>query len=615
MQSDGESMSSAENRFLTFITSSDNKYSYLRCLFIALLGLLVYSNTFNSPFSFDDAANLQKNPMITEFGLTGFKQAFGSRRAIGIISFQLNYFLSEWSLLSFHLTNLLIHISSALIVYHLIKMLMETPYVERYADKEFRYLPTPFFTALFFVVHPVQTQAVTYVVQRFSSLATLFYLASVAAYLKARFSQLASGRLMPMGALIWGLASLGLCFLALFTKEIAYTLPAAISMIEILFFGSSLRKIICLIVGGFAALSGVFIKFTLSAGSINSAVSVLDIATRQQTNSLVSRSDYLFTQFRVIMTYIRLIFLPLNQKIEYDYPLLRSFSDWRVFCSFVLVVILLCGAVWLIIKSRNSFPHLRFIAFGILWFFLGLSIESSIIPIIDLIFEHRLYLPSFGAFTAVSTVMLMTTKGKNNNIRNRLFEGFLLIAFLLALVAWKRNLVWKSEVSLWKDTTSKSPNSARGWNNLAGAYIKEREAQNALKAAVRSIELDPSHADAWNNLGIAIDLHGVYNDRFNRTSEMFIDSSAVEDKIVKKWLGDVNNNLGLAYEILGNFSKAAENYHNAIGYNPALGLAYYNLGILSAKIGDFPNYAEQQQILWMIDPFLAERLKARVGKR
>src|SRR6185369_11536313 len=564
-------MSSAENRLLAFITSNEPKYNFLRCLFISVLGLLVYSNTLNSPFSFDDRANLHNNPVVTEFGLSGLQHAFFSRRAIGIMSFQLNYFLTGWSLPWFHLTNIFIHISAALIAYQLVKLLMRTPYTERYADEGFRQLPLPFFVALFFVAHPVQTQAVTYIVQRFSSLATLFYLAAVVSYLRARITQLESGRLMPVRALIWAIVTLLMSFLAFYSKESSYTLPAAIMLVELLFFRCSLSRIISLFVAVSAAFFAIVYKLASSAGSIDNAVSAIDEATRLQTT--VSRSDYLITQFRVIITYIRLLFLPVGQRIDYDYPLFRSFFDWRVICSLTVIFMLLGGAVWMIIKSRNSYPHLRFISFGILWFFLGLSIESSFIPIIDLVFEHRLYLPSFGAITAISTAALMIMKNKEFNVKKRLLEGLLVIAVLLATVAWKRNLVWKSEVALWEDATSKSPNSARGWNNLAGAYIIQKEAQKALKAAIRSIELDPSKADAWNNLGIALDLFGVYNDRFNRTSEMFLDPRAVEDKVVNKWLGDVNNNLGLGYEINGNFSKALENYRNATGYNPALGLA------------------------------------------
>ena len=212
-------MSSAENRLLAFITSNEPRDNFLRCLFISVLGLLAYSNTFNSPFSFDDTANLQDNPFITSFSFASLKQAFESRRAIGIISFQLNYLMTGWNLPWFHLTNLIIHISAALIASQLVKLFMKTPYTEKYADEEFRQLPIPFFVALFFVAHPVQTQAVTYIVQRFSSLATLFYLAAIVSYLKVRLTQVEAGRVLSIRTLIWAVSALLLGFLAFYSKE------------------------------------------------------------------------------------------------------------------------------------------------------------------------------------------------------------------------------------------------------------------------------------------------------------------------------------------------------------------------------------------------------------
>jgi hypothetical protein len=265
--------------------------------------------------------------------------------------------------------------------------------------------------------------------------------------------------------------------------------------------------------------------------------------------------------------------------------------------------------------SRDGSPNLRLIAFGILWFFLTLSVESSVIPIIDLIFEHRLYLPLVGVVTAVPAAVMMVPWGGGKASSKAACIGFMLISLVLALTAYNRNSVWKSEVSIWADTVENSPNSARAWNNLGAAYIKQKDPSNSLKAITRSIELDPSKADAWNNLGVAIDIMGAYNDRFNRTYEMFSTPGSIEGKIVNSWLGDVSNNLGLAYEILGNLPKAAENYRNAVGYNPSLGLAYYNLGIVSAKLNDASKYSEQVQILRMIDPGLAERLQVRVEKR
>jgi len=605
-------MAAIGSKILQFCSSMELKYHYLRLLVITIMGVLVYANSFYVPFSFDDTANLQANPVIQNLDFDGLRAAFHSRRAFGLITFQLNYFFAGWNLFWFHFTNLAIHISAALVLYYLLTILFETPYAVKTACTDCCSVPLPFFAALLFALHPVQTQAVTYIVQRFASLATLLYLAATVSYLRMRLVQESSRRCLTGSSLMWFTSFLLLSLLAFLTKETAYTLPAAIILVELLFFAPDRAKFVK--IGGWTVAIGVLTAAAYFAAgrSIVAVISSLDEATRVQT--ITSRSDYLFTQFRVIMTYIRLLVFPINQSIDYDYTLSHSLFEWRVFLSLLVILLLIAAAVWMIWKSRSSNAQLRFASFGILWFFLTLSVESSFLPIIDLIFEHRVYLPSVGAFTAV-TAGVLTFWQRSDLVRKRICSAVIVIALIFGITAWQRNSVWHSEISLWEDATSKNPNSARGWNNLGGAYIKERDSRKALQALTRSIELDPSKADAWNNIGIAIDLMGVYNDRFHRTSEMFGDPAAFEDKIVSRWLGEVNNNLGLAYEILGNLPKAAENYRNAVGYNPALSLAYYNLGIVSVLMGDFTKYAEQRQILMMIDPVLAERLQLRTGVR
>jgi tetratricopeptide (TPR) repeat protein len=580
-------------------------------ILIFVLGAAAYSNTFSSPFMFDDTATLY-SPVIQELSFSSLMQAFESRRAIGLITFQLNHFFFGWNVASYHLINILIHLAASLTIYKLLQLLMQTPCMIETADDRLRSLPLPFLAALLFAVHPVQTQAVTYIVQRFASLATLFYLAAIVAYLKARLRQNISQTPLSFGVIGWFAACTILVFMAFYTKEIAYTLPLAILLVELLFFRSSWQKICWLIATGSAAVVAILLKYFSAAQSIQNAMSALDDATRVHT--IISRTDYLFTQFRVIWVYIRLLFLPVKQRLDYDYVLSHSFDLW-VFSSFLGIMALLLAAFWLLKKSSAGYPHFRLIAFGILWFFLTLLVESSIIPIIDLIFEHRLYLPAFGIITAVVTaVMLFAWRGTVVS-KEVACSGFLLVSLVFAIATYNRNSVWSSEVSLWTDNVAKSPKSARAWHHLGAAFIKERAPLDSLKATIRSIELNRSGPEAWNNLGIALDLFGAYNDRFNRTVEMFREPEAINEQNTSRWQGEVNNNLGLAYEIIGNLDKAAENYRNAIGYNPSLGLAYYNLGIVSAKMGDVAKYSEQQQILWMLDPVLAERLQLRVGKR
>lgn len=606
-------MESFSVKIVNFCTDQSSKFNNYRMSLIALIGLLVYSNTFSTPFLFDDSANLVDNPLIMDLSYAGLKDAFQSRRAIGIITFQLNYFFSEWNVFWFHLTNISIHIFASLSVYRLLQLLMATEYFSDKVDDRFRKLPLPFFTALLFVAHPVQTQAVTYIVQRFASLATLFYLAAIISYLSARINQVNLRKLFTVKAVAWFCAALVCAFLAFNTKETAYTLPIAIMLVELLFFRCSPKKILLVFTASATVVFAALIKYAAAKQSLQSALSVIDEATRLQTTT--TRLDYLFTQFRVITTYLRLIFFPANQRLDYDIALSHSFFEWRVFCSFLLILTLLLAAGWMVKISKNGFPHLRLIAFGILWFFLTLSVESSIIPIIDLIFEHRLYLPLFGAVTAVSSAVLMYAWARESSSGKAVCAGFLLISLFLSGATYNRNRAWSSEVSIWADSVGKSPENARAWHHLGAAYIKARDPLNSLIATIRSIELNRSFAESWNNLGIAIDMIGVYNDRFHRTSEMFKEPEHINEKIFNSWQGEVNNNLGLAYEITGNLDKAVENYSNAVGYNPALGLAYYNLGIASAKMGDASRYSEQVQILRMIEPLLAERLRARVEKR
>lgn len=593
-------------------SSSKGIYRFLRLFTIILFGVLVYSNTFSVPFSFDDAANLQNNSVIQNLNFDGIRAAFRSRRAFGIISFQLNYFFGGWNVIWFHVTNLSIHIAAALTLSYLLNLLLKTPYAIKAAGKELLLGPLPFMVALIFTVHPVQTQAVTYIVQRFTSLATLLYLVAIVLYLRMRLVQVVSCRYNSFESIACLGSFLFVSLLAFLTKEITYTLPLAIILIELLFFDFSLQKMVQIGAGSLALTTIVIFGYLGIGHSFDSVIAVLDETTRVQT--ITSRTDYLFTQFQVVMTYIRLILCPVNQRLDYDYTLAHSFIEWKVISSFLVIVFLVVAAVWLTIKSRSTHPQLRFVGFGILWFFLTLSVESSFLPIIDLIFEHRVYLPSVGAITAL-TAGVLTVWNRDEQAHKKLCIVVIFVVILLGIATWNRNSVWHSATSLWEDAVSKSPNSARGWNNLGSAYIKEKAAHQALKALTRSIELDPSKADALNNIGIAIDIMGVYNDRFNRTAEMFTDPTAINTINVSSWLGEVNNNLGLAYEIIGNLTKAAEYYRNAVGYNPALTLAYYNLGIVSALVRDYPKYSEQLQILLMIDPVRAERLQDRTGLR
>ncbi|HAM51632.1 MAG TPA: hypothetical protein DCP92_13465 [Nitrospiraceae bacterium] len=358
-------------------------------LLIAILGLIVYSNSFRVPFQFDDLPNIKDNPIIKDFQY--FVEPSSAKalplyddlksRFIGHLTFALNCKMHGLNVTGYHIVNLLIHIINALLVYWIVILTFRTPALKPSHNNYQRFADLiALFSALLFVSHPVQTQAVTYIVQRFASPATLFYLLSIASYIRSRLSTERHTRF------IFYIISFISAFLAMKTKEIAFTLPVMITIYEIMFFEGKLTKRILYLIP--LLLTMAIIPFTLLSldKPVGSLISDVSEATRVETT--VSRMDYLFTEFRVIVTYIRLLFLPIGQNLDYDYPIYRSFFDSRVFLSLLVLTSIISFGIYILCRYRRSAPHIKLISFGIFWFFIALSIESSIIPIVDVIFEH-----------------------------------------------------------------------------------------------------------------------------------------------------------------------------------------------------------------------------------
>jgi len=353
-------------------------------LLLSLLATLIYSNTFSSPFHFDDTANIVENPQIKD--LSNFLDFSGSRY-VGFLSFALNYHFGRLDVFGYHLVNLLIHIINGFLVYSLVLLLFKASTGQRISPDSNFHLTTndsqlstaswvALVAALLFVSHPIQTQAVTYIVQRFASLAALFYLLTLVCYLKWR---LASPE--ARSRYLWYTGALLSTVLAMKTKENSFTLPFMILLVETVFFRPLTRK-------GWVTLIPFLLTLLIIPVSRGDALGEAEGFARDAT--AISRSDYLSTQFRVIVTYLRLLVFPVNQNLDYDYPIYYSLLEPSVFVSFLFLLSLFSLGLYLLFNSQLKTHRSQLISFGILWFFLALSIESSIIPITDVIFEHLL---------------------------------------------------------------------------------------------------------------------------------------------------------------------------------------------------------------------------------
>jgi hypothetical protein len=293
--------------------------SIIHIVLILICILFAYSSTYDVPFILDDVRNIVKNPKIRDLSYFFEIDALRPSRYLGFLTFALNFHVHGLDVVGYHAVNLTIHIINALLVYALVLLTLKTPWLrDRFGTNHLiPYLPLG--AGLLFAVHPLQTQAVTYIVQRFASLATLFYLGSLVLYSRARLAQTKGP------SIAWYVGSVLCAVCAMKTKEIAFTLPVMIVLYELFFFRGKLVKRFMVLVP--LLLTMLIIPLSILGVDRPLGEIIGDIGDATQAQSTLSRWEYLATQGRVIMTYLRLVVLPVNQNLDYDYPVSRSFGE------------------------------------------------------------------------------------------------------------------------------------------------------------------------------------------------------------------------------------------------------------------------------------------------
>lgn len=583
-KNDTRTFSLQDNSSAAHAAISSNK-SLVQIAFLIFLIVIVYSNSFDVPFGWDEDTFLFTNPMIKNIHyFTNLAEAKGFEnynffmlRYVGFLSFALNYKIHGTSVAGYHIVNIVIHIANSILVYLLVLLSFRTPFMADSSIKK-NSLYIAFFSSLLFAIHPLQTAAVTYIFQRFVSLAAFFYLLSLTAYVQSRLSE--SKR---QSIFYYSIAFIS-AVLAMKTKEISFTLPVVITLYEFRFFGGPSLRV---------PLSKRFyylapILLTLSIIPIT-LMSLSGVHNLYQTREAIefSRHEYLITQFRVIVTYLRLLLFPLKPYIDYEYPVFKSFFHPQVMLSIVFLTALFGLGVYLVIKSKGfnkvsspilrlpEVPSLRLVGFGILWFFITLSVESSIVPLSELINEYRVYLPSIGfIMSIVSTIFLLREKARASKIRERMLVMCVIVIGVLSVVTYLRNETYKDKIAIWEATAKRYPARANVHQMLGVAYAERNIIYKAIDQNLIAIKLKPDLMPAHNNLG--------------------------------------NN-----YKDIGMFDKAKEQYLIAINLRPDFAEAHYNLGLVYYKMGQLenarremitalkikPDFQEAQQLLTEISDF------------
>jgi tetratricopeptide (TPR) repeat protein len=551
-------------------------------LLIALTALLVYSNTFHAPFLIDDNLYILDNSDIRS--LRNFLDISGTRY-VTHLTFALNYAVGGYSTFGYHIVNIVIHTINGFLVYQLVVLTFITPVMARAAvDSRLKYF-IAMSSALVFISHPIQTQAVTYITQRFASLATLFYLLSLVLFVRWRIS---NGTLNPSLRTIIYIVSVVSTVLAMKTKEIAFTLPFIVVLYEFTFFNdkTQIKKRLLYIIP--FVLTSAIIPLTLFApefGLSESGYRVTEEIRNLQIRDFttISPHDYLITQFRVVMTYLRLLILPVNQHMDYDYPMYHSIFEPEVLLSFLFLSALFGSALYLFMQSRKgkNFYGLL-VSFGVIWFFITLSVESSVIPIKDVISEQRLYLPSVGVILAFTTSLcyvfdvVKNMLGREASLDRLRWAVISVIVVTLSVAAYMRNNVWGDELRFWLDEVKKSPDDHIVRNNLGDTYNNRGQLEEAMEEFQKALALEPHHPEAHNNLGTVYGKKGL------------LDMAALEFKAAlraRPYFAKAHYNLGLTYFKQNRLDEAIEEYKLTLKFKPDLVEARFNLGIAYKKKG------------------------------
>lgn len=417
-----------------------------------------YANALTGTFQFDDYNVIVNEPHVHTWA-NWFAGLGSGIRPLLKFSYTLNWTMGT-GVVGFHLTNLLIHLTNALLVYRLAQA-----YTERQQQCE-NLLHVPLLTALLFAVHPVNTEAVSYICGRSASLMTLFYLAGLLCY--------EIGRGQHKKIYLYAVTPL-LFLLALGVKETAITFPLALLLWELCCGGQ--WKSALKLQWPVWMLSVIAVLFFIFSNSY--------FAQMQRSAEFNSLYGNLATQLFAFAWLLRQWAIPLWLNIDPDLPLFTSLSG--MLSSLVIFIVLF-------VLMLTSWRRRPWLGFALAWVMLQLIPLHLFLPRIDIANERQMYLAGWPLYLALSIELTLWLDIKTW----RWISAALLLT--LASLALMRNEVYVNETSLWEDTVMKSPNKARAHNNLGYAYLQSHRTDDARRELTAALRLDPRLYQARYNL-------------------------------------------------------------------------------------------------------------------
>lgn len=598
------------------------RFSALAVGLILALGLLLYGDTLNFPFVFDDCIYLVDNPLMRDlrsFIWRGDFTAFANySRSLGLdpdlstnmilrpvtyFTFYLNYLADGMNPRGFRAVNIAIHCGNALLLFcTLAQMLRASRKRGELSPSSAGFIALT--AALLFLVHPLQIESVTYVVQRFTSLGTLFYLATVLTFLRA--NQAEDGRI----ARRWRVLSVGSLLVGMLSKEILFTAPFMLLLLDWLVMGTPWKTAGRRALPYFCCLPLLPVLILCAAWAQNNGHASLSAAVNITNGTSYSPYHYALTQLSVVLTYLRLIIFPRGLNADWDYPLTTSLLDAPAFGSALLIAGILGGLIYGYRRCGQEVRH-ALLCYAVLWFFMTVAMDSSFIPLSDLLAEHRSYLPSVGILCALACGADLLRTALSGQRRFRYVLPALMVAWILALATATevRQWAWHSRISFWEDAVAKSPQKFRPWFNLGVVCFEKGQPQRALVCMRKAISLWPECFVTYRNLGCVENSLGHYREAL-----------AALQAGVRLAPDDAEHyfELGKAYAGLGDLPHSELAFKQAVLLRPSHRPAHLALGALCCKMQQWDQALEQMKIANSLAPLeapqheLAEHIAQRI---
>jgi tetratricopeptide (TPR) repeat protein len=563
---------------------------YIQILFIGLITTIIYYPSLEVPFYLDDFSSINENTYIYDWQGFANLWEFSKIRFLVYSSFALNYNLHQFNVFGYHVVNIIIHFLVGFSVFIFVRSLLSIDNIKcELSDFTLKWLPL--FVALIFISHPLQTQAVTYIVQRTASIAGLFYILAMFSFIKIRLANDIKYKI------IFTVSLSIFTILAFFSKQNTFTLPIALLLIEFIFFTNNYKKFF-----KYLGISSLILLSILSVIFYFSPITLEFLDYNSREVHAISRIKYFATEMPIIWTYIKLLFLPIGLHLDYDVAFINFWQTKVIFA--ILGHIILIGIAIMLIKLRRF----SLVAFGILFYYLAISIESSFIPIRDPIFEHRTYLPNLGLILAISYLILAKLPQFINKESLILILAILLIS--LSSLTWQRNKVWADPILFWKNNSELEPNKTRPLAILGKHLLQHNQAEAGVEVLQKALTMQTGNDNVVKtvdvvNLVVGLKKLKKYDKALNlikimldKPTEIFGNNLHSQNMMRSKFI----INRGNIYYETNRLVEAEQSYRQAIKMYPNSLSARANLASLMGRIGKLKEAEKLYLEVLKIDP-------------